>query len=170
MSMDRIAVVGSGGAGKTTLCRLLGERLDLPVIHLDAHYWRPGWTPTNAEEWRRRQQELLAGERWIVDGNYSSTLDLRLSRADTVIVLALSRWRCLLGVARRWLRYHGHELQASGCPERVDLSFLRWVWDYPTSGRARLDAAVTAHAGEQIRIVELVTRGQIESFLAAVER
>jgi adenylate kinase family enzyme len=165
--MIRVAVVGSGGAGKSTFARRLGERLGLPVIHLDEHYyWQPGWVATPTDEWRARQRELIAGERWIVDGNYSSTLDLRLERADTVIVLALPRWRCLLGVIRRWLKYHGRDVQAAGCPERVTLAFLRWVWNYPTTGRARLTAALTAHAGDQTRVIEIQTPVELRAFLA----
>lgn len=160
-------MVGSGGAGKTTFARALGVRLGLPVIHLDEHYWSPGWLPTLPEVWRERQQGLLAGERWIVDGNYSLTLDLRLVRADTVIVLALPRWQCLLGVLRRWVTHRGREVQAPGCPERLTLDFLRWVWNYPGSGRARLDAALTAHLGRRARLIELRTRKQVEGFLEA---
>ena len=166
LRMNRVAVVGSGGAGKSTSARRLGDRLGLRVIHLDEHYWQPGWVATPSDEWHAVQRELIAGERWIVDGNYGSTLDLRLERADTVVVLALPRWRCLLGVLRRWLRYYGRDVQAPGCPERVELAFLRWVWNYPTTGRARLQAALAAHADDQTRVIEIQTPVQLRAFLA----
>jgi len=68
--MQRIAVVGSGGAGKSTFATELGRRLGLPVIHLDEHYWQPGWVATPAEQWQDRQRGLVAYDCWIVDGNY----------------------------------------------------------------------------------------------------
>jgi adenylate kinase family enzyme len=89
--MQRIAVVGSGGAGKSTFARQLGERTAIPVIHLDRHFWKPECVETPRHEWREVQRGLLAGETWIVDGNYGATFDVRFSRADTVIVLALPR-------------------------------------------------------------------------------
>ena len=100
--MQRIAVVGSGGAGKATFSNELGRGLGLGVIHLDHHSWQPGWVPLGNDRWRALQSGLLSGERWIVDGNYGGTLDLRLAPADTVIVLALARWRCITRVLRRW--------------------------------------------------------------------
>ena len=81
--MDRVAVVGPVGAGKSTFAAALGERTGLPVVHLDRHFWHPGWVETPRDEWRRRQAELFAGDRWIADGNYGRTFDERFSRADT---------------------------------------------------------------------------------------
>ena len=57
----------------------------LPLIHLDKEFWQPGWVQTPRPEWRAKVAELAAGERWIMDGNYDSSLDLRLPRADTVL-------------------------------------------------------------------------------------
>lgn len=96
--MERIAVVGSGGAGKSTFSSALGERLDLPVVHLDEHFWKPGWVETPRADWRTRQEELFDSDSWIADGNYGGTLDVRLLRADTVIIFAFSRLTCVLGV------------------------------------------------------------------------
>jgi hypothetical protein len=78
-NVQRVAIVGSGGAGKSTLARELGQRLGLPVIHLDQRFWRPGWLETETEEWAATQQELAAADRWIRDGNYGATLDVRLA-------------------------------------------------------------------------------------------
>ncbi len=99
--MQRVAIIGSCGAGKTTLAKSLGERLDLPVIHLDAHYWQPGWQATDADEWQKIQQKLVKGDRWIIDGNYGSTMDIRLTAADTIVWLDFSRYLCLWRVFKR---------------------------------------------------------------------
>jgi adenylate kinase family enzyme len=68
--VQRVAVVGSGGSGKSTLADRLGELTGLPVTHLDRLYWQPGWVATDDDRWRQLQAGLVAGERWIVDGNY----------------------------------------------------------------------------------------------------
>ena len=162
--MRRVAVVGPGGAGKSTFARELGRRLGIPVVHLDAHYWKPGWNATPPPAWRATQIDLLSGERWIADGNYGATFDIRFARADTVIVLAPPRLVCLAGALRRSLGRHGEAVQAPGCPERLDLEFLRWIWRYRTDSRRRLDAALERH-GERLRVVELRSRRQAAAFL-----
>ena len=167
--MQRIAVVGSGGAGKSTFAAELGRRTGLPVIHLDRHFWKPGWVETPREEWRTLQGSLLAGDAWIVDGNYGGTLDVRLARADTVIVLALSRWRCVVRALRRTLPHRGRALQAEGCPERLDPAFLRWIWRYPIDSRPRLDAALGRYR-DSLRVVELTSPTQVRAFLDNVAR
>src|SRR5437879_8580011 len=82
--MKRVLVIGSGGTGKTTVARRLAQRTGLPLIHLDLLYWRPGWQPTPGEEWHETVRRLVAGESWIIDGNYGVTLDLRVAACDTV--------------------------------------------------------------------------------------
>src|SRR5689334_5774453 len=88
-SMRRIAVTGTSGSGKTTFARRLGERLGLPHIELDALFWRPGWVESDTESFRTRVAEAIAGEGWVVDGNYSPVRDLYLARVDTVVWLDL---------------------------------------------------------------------------------
>jgi adenylate kinase family enzyme len=83
----RVLVTGMAGSGKSTFSRALGTRTGLPVIHLDLHFWKPGWVAPSDDEWREKQRVLLAGDAWIADGNYYETLQLRLERADTVVFL-----------------------------------------------------------------------------------
>ncbi len=90
----RIVVTGLAGSGKSTFSLALAAATDLPVIHLDLHFWQPGWVEPTDSQWRATQQRVLAGAAWIADGNYHETLDLRLERADTVVVLDTPWWRC----------------------------------------------------------------------------
>ena len=166
--VKRVAVVDSGGAGKTTFARELGRRTGIPVIHLDEHYWRPGWIETPKPEWRTRQRELLAGDTSIADGNYGGTMDIRFAKANTVIILAQSRLRCLQRVLRRSVLHHGREVQAAGCLEQIDLAFLAWVWRYPKEGRLRLKAALDRHR-DRLKVIELVSPRQMRSFLRSIE-
>ena len=128
--MNRVLIIGSGGSGKTTLARRLAERTGLPLIHLDALYWRPGWDPTPGDEWRARIAALVRGERWIIDGNYGGTLDLRLEACDTVIFLDVSRWVCLWrGDGRRFsiASRHSGRAQQSTCSIRARRPMSSWT-------------------------------------------
>ncbi len=135
--MRRILVIGSPGAGKSVLARRLAERFDLPLIHLDREYFSPGWVEMPRALWRARVAELVRRPEWVMDGNYSSTFDLRVPRAEAVVWLDLPRLTCLARVIRRVLRYWGTTRPDLGpdCIERFDWSFLRFVWSYPTRTR-----------------------------------
>lgn len=90
----RVVVTGLAGSGKSTFAVALAGRTGLPVIHLDLSFWKPGWVAPSETEWREKQRGVLAGDAWIAEGNYHETLDLRLERADTVVVLDMRWWRC----------------------------------------------------------------------------
>jgi adenylate kinase family enzyme len=163
---QRIAIIGPSGSGKSTLARHLGKRLDLPVIHLDAHFWSAGWVESDKSQWRATVGTLAAAEHWIIDGNYSSTMDLRLPRAETIIFLDYPRWLCLLRVLRRWLTYYGDSRPdlPPGCPEKVDVDFLRWIWDYPRRSRPNTLALLQRLEGEK-QIIRLQSPRAMRLFL-----
>jgi len=168
--MKQIVIVGSGGAGKTRLARALGERLGLSVIHLDRHYWRPGWKGTPREVWRARERELLSGDAWIADGNYWNTLEMRLERADTLIFLDLPRLLCTWRVLKRVFTYRpgSRPDMAEGCPERVSLPFLRWVWTYPEKQRPKILGILDQH--RTLRVVHLKSDRDVVRLLEEVAR
>jgi adenylate kinase family enzyme len=139
--LRRWMVVGSGGAGKTRLSLALGQALDLPVLHLDRHYWNAGWTPTSDDDWDAAVTALAAREAWVIDGNYSRTLHLRLMRAQAVILLDPPPLQCPAGVVRRSiLRGEARPDMAAGCTERIvpDFEFLRYVANYRRRSRPRV--------------------------------
>lgn len=164
--MRRVLVIGSGGAGKSTFARRLGARLGLEVIHLDALYWQAGWVETPKEAWRERVGELVRREAWVMDGNYSGTLDMRLAACDAVIFLDLPRAACVWGVLKRVLTYRrgGRPDMAAGCDERLSLDFLRWIWNYPARSRPKVLKLLAEHAGGR-HVVRLRSRAEVESYL-----
>jgi adenylate kinase family enzyme len=97
----RVVVTGLAGSGKSTLAAALADKTGLPVIHLDLAFWKPGWVAPSETEWREKQRVVLAGDAWIADGNYHETLDLRIERADTVVVLDIPWWLCSARALRR---------------------------------------------------------------------
>lgn len=131
--MKKIALIGSGGSGKSTLSRELGQKLNIEVYHLDALLWKPNWTPTSKEEKIKVQNELVKKDQWIIDGNYNGTMDLRLNAADTIIFVDISRVICVYRVFKRMIQYRGKSRpdMAEGVNERLDFNFLKWIWDYP---------------------------------------
>ena len=166
----RVLVIGSGGAGKSAFARRFGARTGLPVIHLDASYWRAGWEPTPRDEWQEVVRELVARDAWVMDGNYGGTLDARLAACDTVIFLDLPRLVCLWRVVRRWARHRGGTRpdMAPGCDEQLSLEFLRWIWGYPTRQRPGVLRRLSALSAER-RVVVLRSTADVERFLAAAE-
>jgi adenylate kinase family enzyme len=169
--MQRVLVLGCSGAGKSTLSRRLATITGLPRIELDIIHWHPGWVGTPREEWRALVATVAAGPAWIVDGNYFSTLDIVLPRADTVIWLDYRRHRCLRGVLFRTITNLGRVRDGGpeGCPERFNLEFLRYVWNFNAKSRPRLVAALEAH-GSHARLHRLAGDRDAETLLSQVRQ
>jgi Adenylate kinase and related kinases len=136
----RIMIIGSAGSGKTTLSDKLSKILDIEVIHLDRLYWKPNWTITPEEEWKMVMEEACNKDSWIIDGNYRKTIEMRLSKADTVIFIDKNRWSCLHGVLKRIRKNKGRQRSdmGEGCIEKYDWSFLWWVFSFPRKSRPKL--------------------------------
>ena len=165
----RILVIGIPGAGKTTLAVELGETLGLPVIHLDALFWKPGWESVPGDEFRALVADIVKRESWVMDGHYGSSLDIRLPAADTVVLLDLPRRVCIWRVVTRWLTHLGRTRPDMGpeCPERVDWEFLKYIWDFPRTRHPILREQL-ARLPQTTRVHHLRSQREIDSFLAAV--
>lgn len=167
--MLRIAIIGCSGVGKSTLARRLGEKLGLPVVHLDALYWEPGWTEPQTPAFRARVTEALKGGRWVSDGNYfSKTADLRFANADLIIWIDQPRWLCLWRITWRSLIGWGRTRRDLGpdCPEKIDGELHAYVWGFDRLRRPRMEAALEAYA--HIPIVRLSGDKAVAAFVASM--
>lgn len=136
----RIVVLGSPGSGKSTFSGKLSAVSGLPLIHLDQFYWNPGWVVTPEQEWQEKHARLLAQECWIIDGCYKGTLEPRLKAADTAILIDRGRMACIWAVLKRWQKNRGRTRpdMPADCPEKVDLEFLRYIWEFQGEYRSIL--------------------------------
>jgi adenylate kinase family enzyme len=131
--MRRVVIMGRGASGKSTLAWRLGEITGLTVIEMDKIFWQPGLVATPREQWVAMQEKLVAGDRWIMDGDLGpyDAVEVRLRAADTIIVLDFSLVRCAWRAIRR-------------SRERVD--FWRWLLAYRYQSRPILRTAIANHA------------------------
>ncbi len=143
--MKRVVIVGRGASGKSTLARHLGDIgkstlarhlgdiTGLPVIEVDKIFWRPGLIATPRDKWVVMQEKLVAGDRWIMDGDLGpyDAVDVRLRAADTIIFLDFSLVRCAWRAIRR---------------SREGADFWRWLLAYRYQSRPILRAAIANHA------------------------
>jgi adenylate kinase family enzyme len=151
--MRRVAVIGCGGAGKTTLANKLSHRLGIPVVHIDSHYWQLAngeRVESTPEQWQARHRELISQDDWVIEGMKFGVLDERLARADTVIYLDTPTAACLTGIIRRCLRHHGQDRPELGVYVRINYAFLRWVWTFRRRQRPMLLSKLANFEGEAV--------------------
>ena len=167
----RVVVTGLAGSGKSTFAHALAAATDAPVVHLDLLFWQPGWTVPTESQWQASQREALAGDDWIADGNCSDTLDLRLTLADTVVVVATPWWRCVGRAVARGFKMPP-ELPA-GC------EFSRWTRLRDELGVARrtfgkrhrepaLEASIIERHADRLHVHTLRSVADADELLARV--
>lgn len=125
-------IIGRPGSGKTEFSIKLGKLTDRPIIHLDSLYWKPDWVKAyTSEEFRNKVSELAADDEWIIDGDFRSSIGVRLERADTVVFFDFPVWVALLGAYRRWIFGGSNRIDKHpGMRERVSLSLLNAIIFY----------------------------------------
>jgi len=128
--MKKIMVIGvSAGVGKSTLAKKIAKKLDIPVYHLDTLYWKPGWVEAEMEDFSKAQEVIVQQSQWIIEGNYSSTFDLRFNHADTIVYVEKPLLTCLYRVVKRRIQNHGRTRSdmTPGCEEKIDWQFIKFI-------------------------------------------
>lgn len=177
--MRRVAVVGNSGSGKTVLGRALAGRLAVPFVELDAIHHQAGWQPLPTPELRRRVEALVAGEGWVVDGNYSAVRDLVWARADTVVYFDLPRrvvmrqviLRTLGRIVTRAELWNGNREPVTGLFRLdPDHSIIRWAWTQHRKYQARFTEAARSPDHAHLSFVRIGTRADARALLDRARR
>lgn len=121
-------IIGSPGAGKSTFARSLRDMTGLPLYYLDRIWHKPDRTTVSREEFDRRLDEIVKEDRWIIDGNYQRTLELRMERCDTIFLLDYPAEVCLLGAESR---VGTDREDMPWMEEELDEEFRQWILDFP---------------------------------------
>ena len=164
--MQRILIIGCPGGGKSTFARAMGKKLGLDVVHLDQLWWTPGWVERPLDEFRAAVTEAAMGEAWVIDGNFSNTFDIRMARADTIIWIDQPRLLCLWRAMKRALTHKGavRADMAEGCPEKFDLEFAQYIWNFKRDVGPKTEEAVDKY-GDHARFFRLRSDGEMNEFV-----
>lgn len=168
--MKKIAVIGCGGSGKSTLCRELGQLLSIPVHHLDKIFWKPNWTPMLHAEFLEAQKVIFATDSWIMDGNYGGTMKPRLGEADTIIFCDLPTLSCLWGVITRYFEYRNRTRpdMSEGNNERLNMDFLLWILFYRRTRRPGI-ISILQEFEQRKEVVILSSKAVIRNFIEQIQ-
>ena len=161
--MKKVLIIGCPGSGKSTFARALAEKTGLPLCHLDMLYWNPDRTTVEKTVFLSRLFKVMKEDAWIIDGNYGSTMEMRLAAADTVFFLDLPTEVCLAGVRQRqgkpradmpWIEGEGED----------DGEFIKFVEDYNTVSRPKVLALLSRYGDREIVIFR--SREDIDAYLS----
>ncbi len=166
--MLRVLVIGPCGAGKSTLAFRLATKLGLPLYHMDKLNWLPGWVDGGNDRVRAKLSEIVANDRWLIEGNYGSTLPMRLARADTIVFLDFPIPLCLWRIIKRVIVHRGRTRadMTDECPERFDPAFLWYVATWRLGPGPRTQAKLRGH---EDKVVRLTTPKALAEWLESVE-
>ena len=162
--MKKVIVIGCPGSGKSTFARALHEKTGLPLVYLDRLYWNADRTTVDKATFRARLLAAMERDAYIIDGNYGSTMELRMKACDTVFFLDYDTETCLSGIrARRgkerpdmpWIEYG------------EDAEFVAFVRNFATESRPKVLALLETYAEKQIYVFR--TRAEADAFLETLE-
>ncbi len=162
----RIAIVGCGGSGKSYLSEKMGEMLGIEVFHLDKLYWKPSWVERDKAEFDGICREIYKKDSFIIDGNFMRTMPERMENSDTLIWLDFSTIAAVRGVLSRVIKNYGHVRpdMGDGCPERFDLSFIKWIVGFRKKTRPKVKAVAEKASADGKTVVILHNRREVNEF------
>jgi adenylate kinase family enzyme len=134
-------------------------------------FWLSGWVLRERSTIRQTVSQAVAGERWIMDGTGPATLDLRLPRTDVVLWLRMPRIACIVGVLWRWVRYwrQSRPEMADGCPERLDVEFLRYIWNFERVQTPEIEEKLMKYA-PAVPVFEFTSRSDMRALVQQISR
>lgn len=170
--MKRIMVIGvSPGVGKSTFAESLGKALNIPAVHLDSLFWKPGWVEASVEEFKDAQRKVVEMESWVIDGNYSNSYDVREPYADSVIYLELPLRLCLYRVIKRYWKNRGTTRPdlGEGCTEKLDVEFLKFIVTTYKRRKKQMADRLRRYEEEGKTVIVLKSKKEIADYLKKVK-
>lgn len=168
----KILVVGPGGAGKSTFSKKLSEVLNIPVYHLDNIYWLPNWEHLTREELMEKVNEITSKDKWIIDGNYSGSLEQRVPLADVIIFLDFNIFFCVCSATKRMLKSKKVKRDdlTEGCVEKLDknfIDFIKWVMAFRKKNRPKMLEIFSRYSTP---ILRFKNRKELYKFLEEIKK
>lgn len=163
--MKKVIVIGCPGSGKSTFSKELHKITDLPLFHLDMMYWNPDKTIVDKPLFRQRLSEVLEKERWIIDGNYGSTMELRMGACDTVIFLDYSLDVCLSGIRERMGKPRS---DMPWIETEEDPEFVEYIKSYNNQSKPNVMELLKKYSSKSIYIFQ--SRSQADEFLSMLKQ
>lgn len=162
--MQKVIVIGCPGSGKSTFSRALHEATGLPLCHLDLLYWSAEGSPVPKTVFREQLYQELKKETWIIDGNYRSTMELRMQACDTVFFFDLTPEVCIDGIKSR----KGKMRADMPCimPEDDDEKFMETVKNYNTVNRPEVLELLSRYSAKNIIIFR--SRNEADEYLSSI--
>ncbi|MBR0326192.1 MAG: adenylate kinase [Clostridia bacterium] len=161
--MKKVIIIGCPGSGKSTFARALADKMGLPLYHLDMLYWNADRTTVGREEFRARLAEVMAGDEWIIDGNYISTMQWRMECCDTVFFLDMPLEVCLAGIEARKGKKRP---DMPWVEQETDDEFIDFVRAFNVESRPRIMELLGEYNCK--KIVAFKKYGEIAEFLGKI--
>lgn len=128
---QRIMIMGRPGSGKSTFSIQLQTMLNVPLFHLDKHFFEENWVQRNYQDFLNQQQHFVDKPEWIIDGNSTKSFELRYSRADICLYFNFPRYLCYYrSIKRLFHKHHAIDDRAPGCRETIRWSLLQYMWGF----------------------------------------
>jgi adenylate kinase family enzyme len=169
--MEKIVIIGSPGAGKSTFARKLGSIFNIRVIHLDRIFWQPGWKEKPLDTRIDILEKIVREKQWIIEGTYLGSSEPRLNAADTIIFLDIGSVMCLQRIIKRHREYRGCSRRdiPEGCKDKPNLVRILKVLAFPVRGKRTLKQKLPYYESMSKEIIWLHSEKEVESFLARLE-
>ena len=164
--MKKVIVIGCPGSGKSTFSKALHEITKIPLVHLDMLFWNEDKTTAPKSVFLERLSKVMQNEQWIIDGNYASTMELRIKACDTVIFLDYPLEVCLNGVNQRkgkarsdlpWIE-----------PFEDDTEFIEFIKNYNLESRPKVIELLNKYSNKNVFI--LSNRDKAQDFLTKMQK
>lgn len=164
--MKKIVVIGCPGSGKSTFSKALHKITGIPLFHLDMMFWNADKTTVDKFVFLERLSKTLQNNEWIIDGNYASTMELRIKACDTVVFLDYPVDVCLNGIKQRKGKARSDMPWIEDCED--DEEFIEFIRNYNSQSKPHVIELLNRYSHKDIYIFS--DRTKSDEFLTRIQQ